>query len=362
MAALLPRPGILEIDPYVPGKSWLAGGGRIIRLASNESALGPSPRAVAAFEQAAAELGRYPDGASTELRQAIGARFGLDPARIVCGSGSDELMGLLGRAFVGPGDEVLYSQYGFLMYPIVARSLGARSVTAPETELRADVDAMLGKVTAKTRLVFLANPNNPTGSYVPRDEVRRLRVGLPGDVLLVLDAAYAEYVTAEDYSPGVELVDAGDNVVMTRTFSKLFGLASLRIGWAYCPPGVADVLNRLRNPFNVTGPAQAAGAAAVEDVEFADKARAHNTLWLPWLADRLSALGLRVYPSIANFVLVRFPAGPGRDAGAANGFLNDKGIIVREVAGYGLPDCLRITVGLEEEMRAVVDALAEFVD
>ena len=362
MAALLPRPGVLEIDPYVPGKSWLAGGGRIIRLASNESALGPSPRAVAAFEQAAAELGRYPDGASTELRQAIGARFGLDPARIVCGSGSDELVGLLGRAFAGPGDEVLYSQYGFLMYPIVARSVGARSVTAPETELRADVDALLGKVTAKTRLVFLANPNNPTGSYVPRDEVKRLRVGLPGDVLLVLDAAYAEYVTAEDYSSGVELVDAGDNVVMTRTFSKLFGLASLRIGWAYCPPGVVDVLNRLRNPFNVTGPAQAAGTAAVEDVEFADKVRAHNNLWLPWLADRLSALGLHVYPSIANFVLVRFPAGPGRDAEAANGFLNDKGIIVREVAGYGLPDCLRITVGLEEEMRAVVDALAEFVD
>ena len=354
------RPGILEIAPYVGGEAALPGRERAIRLASNESPLGPSPQAVEAYRRAAASLHRYPDGAAAELRAAIGRRFGLDPERIVCGAGSDELIGLLARAYAGPGDEVLYSRHGFLMYPIAAKAVGATPVHAPERDLAADVDALLGRVTPRTRILFLANPNNPTGSYLPAAALRRLRDGLPAGVLLVIDAAYAEYVGRNDYEPGAELVDGRDDVVMTRTFSKIYGLAALRLGWAYCPLGVADALNRLRGPFNTAAPAQAAGVAALADLAHAARARAHNDRWLPWLRDQVQALGFAVPPSVGNFVLIRFPAGPGRDADAACRFLNDRAIIPRRMAAYGLDDCLRVTIGLEDEMRAVVDALAAF--
>lgn len=364
MGAPTPRPGILDIAAYVGGEAHAPGADRQIRLASNEGALGPSPRAVAAYQRAAAELHRYPDGGSTRLRQALARRYGLDPDRIVCGSGSDELLGLLARAYAGPGDEVLYSAHGFLMYGIYARGIGAVPVAAPETGLRADVDALLARVGPRTRVVFLANPNNPTGSYLSIEEVRRLHAGLPGDVLLVIDAAYAEYVVRDDYSAGIELVEAYDNVVVTRTFSKIFALSSLRLGWAYCSPAVADVLNRLRNPFNVSTPAQEAGIAAVEDTDFLEASRAHNTRWRDWLAAELARLGLTVHPSVANFLLVSFA---GRGDGAAEAerarlFLKSQGILVRQVGAYGLPDCLRITIGQEAEMRAVVETLAEFLN
>ncbi|MEE9140247.1 MAG: histidinol-phosphate transaminase [Alphaproteobacteria bacterium] len=361
MTAISARPGILDIAPYVGGKSRLPGIERPIRLASNESALGPSPHAVEAFRGVADELHRYPDGEVAKLREAIGARFGLPPERIVCGNGSDELLALLAHAYAGPGDEVLYSAHGFLMYPILARGVGATPVAAPETGLRADVDALLERVGPRTRVLFLANPNNPTGSYLDRDEMHRLRSELGEDVLLVIDAAYAEFVTAGDYSPGLELVDAGANVVMTRTFSKIFALSALRLGWAYCPPGVADALNRLRAPFNVNAAAQAAGVAAIEDVAFTEAARDHNETWRGWLAERLAGLGLQAYPSITNFLLVRFGDDPERGAAAADRFLREKGIILRPVENYGLADCLRVTIGLEEEMRALVDALEAFV-
>ncbi len=361
MAALAPLPGILEITPYMGGEARLPGIAHPIKLASNESALGPSPRAVEAYRRFADSLHRYPDGEAVELREAIGACFGLEPARIVCGDGSDELLTLLAKAYAGPGDEVLYSAHGFLMYPIVAHTVGATPVAAAETDLRADVDALLERVGARTRILFLANPNNPTGSYLGRDEVQRLRRELPDEVLLVIDAAYAEFVTADDYSPGAELVDAGDNVVMTRTFSKIFALSALRLGWAYCPPSVADVLNRLRAPFNVNGAAQAAGVAAINDVAFTEAARDHNETWRDWLAERLAGLELKVYPSVANFLLIRFGEEPQRSAAAADRFLREKGIILRVVDNYDLPDCLRVTVGREEEMRALVDALGEFM-
>ncbi len=361
MTTPLPRPGILDIEPYVGGKSSLPGDVKPIKLSSNESAIGPSPRAIAAYERAGATLHRYPDGGAGELRAAIGKRFGLDPERIVCGAGSDELIALLCRAYAGPGDEVLYSQYGFIMYPIAARSAGARPVDAPEGGYRADVDALLARASAKTKLCFLANPNNPTGTFVTPAELRRLREGLPAHTLLVIDAAYAEYVTRNDYSSGVELVDGFDNVVMTRTFSKIFGLAALRLGWAYCPPAVADVLNRVRGPFNVTAAAQAAGVAALADLAHTDASRAHNDIWLPWLARELAALGLKVVPSVGNFVLVEFAANGAKTAAAADAFLNSRGIIPRALANYGLPHHLRITVGLESEMRAVVKALADFL-
>jgi histidinol-phosphate aminotransferase len=290
----------------------------------------------------------------------------LKAEQIVCGAGSDELIALLCRAYAGPGDEVIHTEHGFLMYPIAARTVGAKPVAVAETDLTTDVDAILDAVTPRTRLVFIANPNNPTGTYLPAAELERLRRGLPKDVLLVIDAAYAEYVGREDYASGELLVDpsasvGGASVVVTRTFSKIYGLGGLRLGWAYCPPAVADVLNRVRNPFNVSSPAQEAGRAALEDAELIARAKAHNERWRAWTTQELRALGLGVPDSVCNFVLVRFPTQAGRDAPAADAFLKARGIIARRMDAYGLPQSLRITIGLEDEMRAAVAALADFV-
>ncbi|MCI0430780.1 MAG: histidinol-phosphate transaminase [Rhodospirillales bacterium] len=356
-----PRPGILDIAPYIGGEARIPGIERPIRLASNENPLGPSPAAVAAYRAAASELHRYPDGTASALRAAIGRAHGLEPERIVCGAGSDELLTLMVRGYAGPGEEVLVSRHGFLVYPIAARSAGATPVEAPERGLKVDVDALLGRVTERTRLLLIANPSNPTGSYLPIGEIERLRAGLPDAVLLVLDAAYAEYVTATDYNPGARLAGSHAAVVVTRTLSKMYGLAGLRIGWVYCPPAVADVLNRLRGPFNVSGPAQAAAIAALEDAEFLEACRDHNTRWRSWLAGEVQALGLVAHPSVCNFLLLEFPDTPGRDAAAAQAFLKARGILVRGMAAYRLPRCLRVTIGREEEMRATVAALAEFV-
>ncbi len=312
MAAPQPKPGILDIDPYVPGESRLPTGSKPIKLSSNETPLGPSPKAIAAFKSVAGELERYPDGASTALRAAIAGRYGLNAARIVCGAGSDELLSLLAHAYLGPGDEAIFTEHGFLLYRIIILANGAMPVVAPEKDLRTDVGAILERVSERTRIVFLANPNNPTGTYISFDEVRALRAGLPAHVLLVLDAAYAEYVRRNDYEAGIELVATTPNTVMTRTFSKIHGLAGLRLGWAYCPEAVADVLNRIRGPFNVSAPAIAAGIAAIEDVEHVEASAKHNERWLPWLAAELEKLGLKVTPSVANFLLVHFPRAPQR--------------------------------------------------
>jgi len=360
MAPLRPRPGILEIEPYVGGKAEVEGMANVVKLSANEAALGPSPKAIAALRAAVPVVHRYPDGGARALRQAIGARFDLDPGRIVCGSGSDELIQLLMRAYAGPGDEVLYSAHGFLMYRLSALAIGATPVAAPERDLRTDVDAMLSRVTSRTRALFVANPNNPTGSYLTREELARLHAGLPNDVLLVIDAAYAEYIGCADYTTGQELVERAGNVVMTRTFSKLFGLAALRLGWLYGPPDVIDVLHRVRGPFNVSALAQTAGIAALEDREHQEQERANNDCWRPWLAEQLAALGLRVHPSVANFVLVGFDA-DGGSARAASAWLERHGILARPMAAYGLPHCLRISVGREAENQAVIARLREFV-
>ncbi|HYM32085.1 MAG TPA: histidinol-phosphate transaminase [Candidatus Cybelea sp.] len=355
-----PRPGILGIVPYKGGESSAEGVALVRKLSSNETPLGASSRAVAAYNAMAAKLHRYPDGAWNELKRALGRHHGLDPDRILCGNGSDELIGLLAQAYAGPGDEVLYSRHGFLMYPIAAMAHGATPVAAPETELTADVDALLKKVTPRTKVVFLANPNNPTGSYLPASEVKRLRDGLPAHVLLVIDAAYAEYVNRNDYTPGTELVDHGGNTVMTRTFSKIYGLAALRVGWAYAPAEVAGVIQRIRGAFNVNAVAQAAAVAALEDTAHVDKARTHNDIWLPWLTRELRALGLDVAPSVGNFILVRFGAAP-KDAAAADRFLSQRGILLRAMGAYGLGDSLRATIGTEDENRALVAGLREFL-
>ena len=356
----VPGPGILDIAPYVGGDAKLPGIERPIRLASNESALGPSPKAVAAYRALAGEIHRYPDGSADELRHALGEHHGLDPARIVCGSGSDELIGLLQRGYAGSGTEIVYSRHGFLMYPIGALAVGATPVAVPERDLTADVDAILAAVTERTKIVFIANPNNPTGTYLSASEMTRLHAGLPPHVLLVIDAAYAEFVNRNDYEPGIKLVERSDNVVMLRTFSKIYALAGLRLGWGYFPPAIADVLNRVRGPFNVTAPALAAGIAALNDTESLEKARAHNDRWQPWLSERLAALGLSLTPSVGNFVLPRFPEGR-HNADAAFAFMQSRGILARRMGGYGLPDRIRITVGTGEENEKVAATLAEFM-
>jgi histidinol-phosphate aminotransferase len=357
---IAPRPGILDIEPYKGGLSELEGQSGVIKLSSNEGALGPSPKAVAAYEAASGSLDRYPDGSCADLRAAIGDRFGLAPERIVCGAGSDEILGLLARAYAGEGDEVLYSEHGFIMYPIIARAVGAAPVTVPEHDLTADVDGLVARAGNRTRLVYLANPNNPTGSYISGDELRRLRAGLPDSTVLVVDSAYAEFMTEADYESGAALVDETDNVIMTRTFSKIFGLGGMRLGWAYGPDHMIDVLNRIRMPFNVSSAAQAAGVAALADIAHTQAARDHNTRMRAQLSEALTNAGITVAPSAGNFVLARFPGGAGV-AEAADRFLNDNGIIVRRMGGYGLPDSLRITVGLGDEVAAVTAALAGFM-
>lgn len=353
-----PRPGILAVAPYVGGESKAAGANRVIRLASNENPLGPSPLAVAAYEAEKSQLHRYPDGGASELRKAIAEAESLDVSRIVCGAGSDELIALLVRAYAGPGDEVLYSEHGFLMYAISAKTAGATAVAAPEANLTADVDGLLARVTDRTRLLFLANPNNPTGSYLSESALRRLHRGLPDHVLLVIDAAYAEYVAAPDYPQSAALVEGNDNVVMLRTFSKIHGLAALRLGWAYCPAHVVDVLNRVRGPFNVSQAAQAAGAAAVRDRDHVARSAAHNAKWLAWFSGAVERAGIEALPSVGNFVLLRF-AGGRAEAEAVLAATKRQGILLRGMAGYGLPDCLRVTIGTEEDMRATVEALGE---
>jgi len=355
-----PRPGVLDIAPYVPGKSTAPGVAKVYKLSSNESPLGPSPKAVAAYRAAAARLEDYPDGDHTELRQAIAHAFGLDPARIMCGAGSDDLLNLVAHAYLRDGDEVIYSAHGFLMYPIYARGHGAKPIAVPEKDYTADVEAMLAAVTERTRIVFLANPNNPTGTYVPFDGVKRLQRKLPANVILVLDAAYAEYVQRNDYEAGIELVATCDNVVMCRTFSKIHGLAAVRLGWMYGPAHIIEALNRVRNPFNVNTPAMKAGIAAIQDAAHVQKSIAHNSRWLAWLTEEIGSLGLKVTPSVANFVLIHFPDRKGQSAADADAFLTRRGLILRRVSGYGLPNALRLTVGTEEANHLVVEALRDF--
>ena len=356
-----PRPGVLAIDPYVPGKGAAPGVARVFKLASNETPLGPSPKAVAAYRASRRASGGIPGRGRERAAEAIGRAFGLDPGRIVCGAGSDDLLNLIADAYLSDGDEAIHTTHGFLVYSIAILGSGATPVVAAEKNYTADVNAMLAAVSKRTKVVFLANPNNPTGTYVPFDQVKRLHRGLPAHVLLVLDAAYAEYVRRNDYEAGIELVATSENVVMCRTFSKIYGLAGLRLGWLYGPAHVADAINRIRGPFNVNAPAIAAGIAALDDSAHVEAARAHNDRWLAWLQQEIPKLGLAVTPSIANFVLIHFPDRTGRTAEDADAFLTRRGLILRRVAPYKLPNALRMTVGGEEANRLVVAALVEFM-
>ncbi|PZQ47973.1 MAG: histidinol-phosphate transaminase [Rhodovulum sulfidophilum] len=354
-----PRPGILDIALYVGGESKLAGHAKALKLSSNENPFGPSPRAIAAFEAAAKDLALYPDSGHGALRRAIGETHGLDPARIICGAGSDEILTFLAQTYAGEGDEVIHTEHGFGMYRIVALAAGATPVEVPERERRVDVDAILAACTERTRLVYFANPANPTGTLVPAAEVRRLAENLPPAALLVVDGAYAEFVGA-DFDGAAGLVEERDNVVMTRTFSKIHGLGGLRIGWGYGPTHVIEALNRVRGPFNLSGPALAAAEAAIRDTGYTDFCRAENARERARLAAELAAAGIPSDPSEANFVLARFR--DAAEAEACDRALRDAGIIVRRVAGYKLPNCLRITVGDAEGCARVARVARAFAE
>ncbi|HJT42972.1 MAG TPA: histidinol-phosphate transaminase [Rhizomicrobium sp.] len=360
-----PKPGILDISPYVGGRAAAPGAAKVFKLSSNESPLGPSPKALAALEDAKPSLSLYPEGSARLLREAIGEVYGLDPARIVAsGDGSDALLTMMANAFLRAGDECIFSAHAFLVYKIATLANSAVPVIVPErttnSAIKVDVDAMLAAVTPKTRMVYIANPNNPTGSYLSRDEMARLHAGLSKDVLLVIDAAYAEYVTANDYDAGLALAQAYDNVAVTRTFSKIHGLAGLRIGWMYASPSVCDVINRIRGPFNTALMQQLVGAAAIRDQAHVKAAAVHNAEWLAWITAQIRKTGLRVDDSAANFVLIHFPDGD-KNAANADAYLMQRGVILRGVASYGLPDCLRMTVGTEEQNRLAVSLLQQFM-
>ena len=357
-----PKPGVMDIAAYVPGRETAHGVAKVYKLSSNESPLGPSPKVAEALAEKNANLALYPDGSAHVLRDAISRAYGLNPDNIMCGNGSDELLGLLCQTYLAPGDEGLFTDHGFLVYRIQVLAAGATPVSVPDTDdLVADVDRILGAVTERTKLVFLANPNNPTGTYLPVSEVRRLHAGLPGHVILVLDAAYAEYVRRNDYEAGIELVSANPNVVMTRTFSKIHGLAGLRIGWMYAHEAIIDACNRVRGPFNVNALALTAGAAAISDRAHVERAVEHNEKWLGRVVEAIEAMGLSVTPSVGNFVLIHFPTTPGKTAAEADEYLSSRGYILRRVAGYGLPDALRLTIGSEEANLGVIEALKSFM-
>ncbi|MDZ4367023.1 MAG: histidinol-phosphate transaminase [Afipia sp.] len=361
MSRPVPKPGILDIAPYTPGKSGAGLTGRVFKLSANETPLGPSPKAIEAYKAAADHLEDYPEGTSRALRETIGRTYGLDPDRIICGAGSDELLNYLANTYLDQGDEAIHTTHGFLVYPIATMANGAINVIAPEKNFTADVDAILNLVTPRTKMVWLANPNNPTGTYVPFDEVKRLRAGLPPHVLLVIDAAYSEYVSRNDYEAGIEMVATHDNTVMTRTFSKIHGLASLRVGWMYGPANIIDAVNRIRGPFNVSTAASEAAIASLEDAEHQNRSRVHNDTWRTWLTEEIGKLGLEVTPSVANFILIHFPQEKGKTAEDADAFLTKRGLILRALKNYKLPHSLRMTVGTEEANRLVVAALAEFM-
>jgi histidinol-phosphate aminotransferase len=358
----IPKPGIMDIHAYVPGKAKAEGIADPIKLSANENALGSSPKAREAYLAASMSLQMYPDPKSTIVRTAIAERYGLEPERLIFGCGSDEVFQILNQAFLEPGDNIVQGEFGFAAFAIGARACQADVKMAAEPGYRIDVDEMLKCVDDRTRLMFLANPGNPTGTWIPFSEIERLHRALPPSIILVLDGAYGEFVADATFDDGLELARRSENVVVTHTFSKLHGLAGLRVGWGYAPMGVVEAYDRIRAPFNVSIPAQLAAVAALGDEDFQRASIELTEQWRPWLAQQLGGLGLEaVGPSAANFLLVGFPKTPGKTAAEAEAFLSSRGVLVRAVGGYGLPDHLRMTIGLEGQNRALVDALSDFM-
>jgi len=357
----VPKAGIMGLVPYAPGKVPDPSLGKTFKLSANESPLGPSPKALEAFHDTASDLFSYPDPSARSLRTAIARKYGLNPDHLVCGNGSDELLNLVARIYLGPGDEAIYTQYGFTVYPIAIQANGATPVVAPDHNFTVSVDEILARVTERTKVVFLANPNNPTGTYIPQSEVRRLSDGLPKGCVLVLDGAYAEFVRMNDYEAGIELVSTTQNTIMTRTFSKIYGLAAIRLGWAYASENIIEAIARVRDPFNVTGPSLAAAVAAFEDTAHTEKVRQHNDIWLPKLRQALIDAGLEVTPSLCNFLLLHFPDVEGKRAHDAHKFLAQQGLMLRQMDEYNLPNALRLSIGTAEANELVIAALTKFM-
>ena len=351
-----PQPGIMDISLYVSGDSTVSGRKEVLKLSANESPYGPSDKAKTAYGRSAQNLHRYPPTDHIGLRTALAEVHDLDADRIICGVGSDEVLQFLAQAYAGKGDEVIYTEHGFSMYPILARAVGATPVKVKEKKRRVDVDAILDACTPKSRIVFIANPGNPTATMLSEAEVARLAEGLPSQCILVLDGAYAEFVAGFD--GGASFAGSRDNVVMTRTFSKIYGLGGLRIGWGYGPKAIIDVLNRVRQPFNLSHTQLATAEAAVRDTSFTNKVQTDNARLRVWMADALAEIGVPSDPSFANFLLARF--GSEKEAADCDAYLRSEGILVRRVTGYGFPNCLRITVGDEASCRQVVHAIAQF--
>jgi histidinol-phosphate aminotransferase len=356
----VPRDGVRQIAPYEPGLSGDTRFGRVFKLSSNESALGPSTKAVKAFKDSADKLNLYPDGSARELREAIAKKHGIEADRILCGAGSDEILSLIASAFVGDQDEVIISSHGFIVYKIVTLANGGKPVEVPEVDLTADLDGMYSAITDKTKVVYIANPNNPTGSFIPFKEIIKFQSTLPKNILLVIDGAYAEYLGEGAYDAVTELVRKENNVIMTRTFSKIYGLASLRLGWCYGPSSIISDLNRIRGPFNVSTPAIKAGIAALDDDEHVSRSFTHNNRWRPRISSEIQKMGFAVSESAGNFVLIHFNDQGEFTASNAESYLAKRGLILRKVGAYGLPNCLRLTVGSEEANHAVIHALSDF--
>lgn len=356
MNQITPQPGIMDIALYQGGQSHIAGVTEVIKLSSNENPFGPSPLAVEAVRESASTLHRYPSTDHASLRGAIAERHALDADRIICGVGSDEVLQFVAQAYAGPGDEVIYTEHGFSMYPIIARMAGATPVMVAERDRRVDVDNILAAVTGQTKIVFVTNPGNPTSTMVSEAELARLASGLPVDCLLVLDGAYAEFV--DGFDGGAGLVDQFSNVIMTRTFSKVYGLGGMRVGWGYAAKEIIDVLNRVRQPFNLSLTALAAAEAAVRDEDYLSFCKSQNTRLRKWLSDELAKIGVPSDQSCTNFILARFA--DRSEAEACDEYLKTQGLIVRRVAGYNLPNALRITVGDENACRRVVAAITAF--
>ncbi|MBH67017.1 MAG: histidinol-phosphate transaminase [Rhodospirillaceae bacterium] len=355
------RSTIEEMARYQPNLS-APSTGRIIRLSANEGAFGPSPKAIKALNSVAQHIHWYPEEEPAALAEALGSKYSLDPDRMIFGCGSDELIMSICQAYLDPGDEAIHTEYGFIMYPMSIRVAGGVPISAPDRNYTVDIDAVLERITDKTKIVFIANPNNPTGSYLSHTEVSRLHQNLPHTVLLVLDSAYSEFVVRNDYSSGAELVEISENVVMLRTFSKLYGLAGLRLGWGYAPKHVIDAIHVVKQPFGANRAAVSAALAALDDQKFIDKSVKHNEIWRTWTSTEFEKLGLYCLPSVANFLMVRFPSETGRTAVEAGTYLSNRGILTRGMSGYGASDYLRLSIGTQDEMKIVVKTVSDFLN
>ena len=353
---IIPKPGILSIPKYVGGKNRSDGFDQPIKLSANENPYGPSPRAIKAFLSAKGSLGVYPDGDHSDLRKAIAEVMVIDSDKIICGAGSDEILHFLCQCYAGQDDEVIYTEHGFAMYRISALAVGAKPIEVLENNRHADIPAIIKACNNKTKLIFLANPNNPTGTFIEPDEINKLAKSIPDHTLLVIDGAYAEYI--KDFDSGLRLAEERDNVFITRTFSKIYGLGSLRVGWGYGPKNVIDALKRVKGPFNLSTAAQVAATAAIRDTEYVHKCREDNLRLREYLSLELKKINIHSDRSFANFLLLQFF--DSNVANSADKYLNKNAIIVRNVSNYKLESYLRISVGTSNDCKKVIEILKNF--